>query len=99
MAFGLQYTVFDGAGSVPNGDPLQEGVVAVGGGSLQSAAITGSDKIRRFVRIFVDTDAFVTWGENPTALNDGTQGRAVAAGTDLFWHIEAGHKIAVIQRT
>jgi len=70
----LYFCVFEGAAEVATGDPIQEGVVTVQGSSTQSAVITGTGKKRRRVRVFTDTNCFVTWGENPTALNDGTEG-------------------------
>ena len=61
----LFISVWGGAGEVAMGDVLQEEVVAVGGGSLQSNIITGSG-VRQRVRLYSDTDCFVTWGNNPT---------------------------------
>jgi len=94
----LFFTVFLGAVEVAAGDPVQENVVTIGVGSLQSAVITGADRKRQRVRVFADTNCFATWGENPTAKNDGTSGRPLEAGSAEYFDIEAGHKIAVIER-
>ena len=95
----LFFAVFSGAVEVAAGDPIQEGVITVGAGSLQSAVITGTGKKRRRVRIFADSDCFATWGENPTALANGLDGRPLSAGSAEYFDIEAGHKIATIERT
>lgn len=94
----LFYTVFEGAAEVALGEVLQEGAVTIGAGSLTSAAITGSGRKRRRVRIMCDSNAFVTWGESPTALNDGTEGRPMSAEVAEYFDIESGFQIAVIER-
>lgn len=97
----LQYTVFETAGSTAQGDPIQEGVITIAGASDQSDVIVGSGNKRRSVRIAVDSDCWVTWGEDPTALTDGTAGRMMGTqvSTVEYFNIQSGHKIAVIQRT
>ena len=94
----LFFAVFLGAAEVAAGDPVQESTVDIGVASAQSAAITGTDRKRHRVRVFADINCFATWGENPTALNDGTSGRPLEAGSAEYFDIEAGHKIAVIER-
>ncbi len=96
----LYISVFADAGSTAHGDPLEEFVIAsVDGTSKQSQAIaSASGKPRRTVRIFSDVDAFVTWGEDPTALSTGAGGRAIGTENPEYWHIKAGDKIAVITR-
>lgn len=82
------------------GDPVQEMTVAVGAGSLQSDVIVpGDKKAWRRVRLFTDIDCFVTWGEDPTATNDGLSGRPMGAENPEVFTIESGKKIAVIERT
>ncbi len=82
------------------GKPIQEMAVAVGGSSTQSAAISGgNNKAMRRVRLFTDTDCFVHWGDDPTALNDGTAGRPLGAENPETFDIESGQKVAVIART
>lgn len=93
----LFITVWGGAGEVAMGDVLQEEVVAVGGGSLQSNVITGSG-VRQRVRLYSDTDCFVTWGSNPIAVGDGSSGRAMGADNPEYFEVNAGQKIAVIER-
>jgi hypothetical protein len=95
----LFFTVFLGAVETASGDPIQEDKVTIGAGSLQSTVIDGTGRKRRRVRVFADTNCFATWGESPTAKDDGTAGRALEAGSAEYFDIEAGHKIAVIERT
>ncbi len=95
----LQITVFEVAGSTALGDPLQEEIVAVGASSLTTAVIVGSGKKRRTVRLYTDTNCFVTWGATPTAKTDGTEGRMLGADNPEYVNIQAGHKVAVIERT
>ncbi len=95
----LFFAVFLGAVEVAAGDPVQENKVAIGVASAQSVVITGDGRKRQRVRVFADTNCFATWGENPTALADGTDGRPLEAGSAEYFDIEAGHKIATIERT
>ncbi len=95
----LFFTVFAGAVEVAAGDPIQEDEVNIGVASTQSAVIVGTGRKRHRVRVFADTNCFATWGENPVAKNDGTDGRALEAGSAEYFDIEAGYKIAVIERT
>jgi len=95
----LFFTVFSGAVEVAAGDPIQEDKVAIVVASTQSAAIVGTGRKRHRVRILADVDCFATWGENPVAKNDGTDGRPLVAGSAEYFDIEAGHKIATIERT
>ncbi len=94
----LFFAVFEGAVEVASGDPVQEDVILITAGSLQSAVIVGTGRKRQRVRILADTDCFATWGLNPTALGDGTDGRPLTAGSAEYFGIEAGHKIATIER-
>jgi len=93
----LFITVFRSAGSTAHNNPSQEEVVAIGAGSLQSGVITGA-RGRRTVRLYPDVDCFVTWGANPTALIDGTEGRAMGADNPEYFNISVGDRIATIQR-
>lgn len=95
----LQITVFEAAREVALGLPLQEMAVSVGVSSTQSAVITGPSRRVQRCRIMSDSDCWVTWGENPTALNDGTDGRMMGANNPEYFAIEAGWKVAVIERT
>lgn len=94
----LQITVFEEAKEVAFGLPQQEIVVTVGVASAQSATIVGSGRKVKRCRLVSDTDCWVTWGENPTALNDGTDGRMMGANNPEYFAIEAGWKVAVIER-
>lgn len=95
----LQFTVFEHANEVALGVPLQEGTIDIAGTSTQGAVIVGSNRRRRRVRIVCDSAAWVTWGENPTALSDGSEGRMMGAENPEYFDLEANHRIAVIQRT
>ena len=95
----LFFTVFLGAVEVAAGDPVQEDKVTIGVASAQTVVITRTGRKRLRVRVFADTNCFATWGENPTAKDDGTDGRPLEAGSAEYFDIEAGHKIAVIERT
>lgn len=95
----LQYTVFHNAGATAQGPVLNEGVIAIAGTSTASSdTVDGVTNEARRVRLFADTACFVTWGANPTALNDGSDGRMMAAESWEYVEIQANHKIAVIER-
>lgn len=94
----LYITVWDSAGSTALGDPLQEMAVTIGVASADSAAVTGVSKARKTVRLYADADCSVTWGAAPTAIADGTSGRAIGADNPEYFNIESGHIIAVITR-
>ena len=94
----LSITVFADAKEVLFDEPLQVLSVAVGGGSVQSSAITGSNNQIRHVRLFTDTDCFVLWGANPTAA-DFTDSIPLGAENPEVVGIKAGQLVAVIERT
>lgn len=95
----LFFCVFEGAGSVALGDPLQEAVISIGVSSTSSAdPIVGEKRLRRKVRLYADANCFVTWGTTPDAQPDGSDGRPLAADGAEYFDIEAGYKIAVIER-
>lgn len=97
----LQYTVFHNAGATAQGPVLNEDVLTISGTAAQSGAMhstaSPANQARR-VRIATDTDCWVTWGEDPTAVNDGTDGRMMFANSWEYVEIQANHKISVIQR-
>ena len=86
------------AKQVALGDPLQEFPVTIAGTSTKSTTISGSGRKKIRARLFADADCFVTWGEDPTALNNGNDGRPLGAENPEYFDIETGHKIAVIER-
>jgi len=98
MASTVYFCVFEGASEVALGDPIQEGIIDFSGGEAKSAAITGTKRIRRRVRIMADDDCFVAWGDGVTALNDGTLGRPMGSENPEYHDIEAGHTISAIAR-
>jgi len=94
----LQISVWDDAGEVALGPVLQEQVVTISGTSAAStSAIPGNNQTRR-VRLYADTDCYVTWGADPTALSDGSDGRMIGANNPEYFSINSGHKVAVIER-
>ena len=95
----LFISVFADATTTVLDKPIQQMVVTVGAGSLQSSAVTGSGKFKRLVRLYADADCFVEWGSDPTALTDGTAGMPVGADNPEFIGVRAGDIIATIERT
>lgn len=93
----LYIAVFDGAAEVALGDP-QEMTVTIAAGSTQSAVAAGPVNRGRRMRLFADADCYVTWGDNPTATNDGTSGRPLGAENPEYFAITTGQKVAVIER-
>lgn len=97
----MYYCVFEDAGAVAAGTPVQEGKVNIGAGSTQSSAISNGNrevKAKMIVRVFCDAKAFVTWGANPTAASDGSDGRPMGSENPEYFQVQAGHLLAVIQR-
>lgn len=98
----MQLTVWQSASEVALGDVIQEETVAITGTSTPSSAIVGSSRGRRRVRIFCDTDAWVTWGSaeggDPVADDSGVNGRMIGAGNPEYFDIESGYKVAVMSR-
>lgn len=97
----LFFCVFEGAAETASGDPIQEAkftIDSVSPSTIQSVAIIGSGKKRKRVRVFADGDCFVTWGSNPAAKNDGSDGRPVGAGVAEYFDIESEHKLSATDR-
>lgn len=97
----VQYTVWRSAAEVANGPVLNENVVAIGAGSVQSDDVVwpGNGNRGCRVRLAADADCWVTWGKNPTAENDGTGGRRMGAENPEYFDILANEKIATRERT
>ncbi len=100
----LYATVFRSAGAVASGDPSQEFPTPIAGTSTPSTvavmAVDEPKKRRYVVRILADEDCFLNWGEGtPVATADGNGGRAISAGVAEYFYVQAGHKLATIQRT
>ncbi|MGB0971935.1 MAG: hypothetical protein ACPGVG_13385 [Mycobacterium sp.] len=97
----LHFAVWNDAREVAIGPPEQEGAITFTTPSAQGAVIVPGDSAKKTlkrVRVICDADAWVTWGENPTAVADGTEGRMMGAENPEYYGIQAGHRIAVIQR-
>ena len=93
------FRVFAAASEVALGAPLQEGVITVADTSNESAVIVGGEGRKRHrIRIFTDTACFVTWGLNPNAQNDGSDGMPMAAESPEYIDVEAGMQLSVIER-
>lgn len=96
----LYFGVWGDARETLSGEPLQEGTVDIGAASTQSVAISGpaGRTVTRQVRLYADADCFVTWGSDPTALNDGSDGRPLGLDNPEVFNIASGLKLAVIER-
>jgi hypothetical protein len=95
----LYIAAFKDAKEVALGLPELEESVTYAGTSVQSTVLpTQNPGIDYRVRIFSDADCYVTWGENPTALQDGTSGRPIGASNPEYFSIKNGHRLAVIER-
>ena len=99
----LYYCVFNNAGATAQGPVLSEGVVSIAGTSTSSTSVMDpnaavANEARR-VRLFTDTNCFVTWGDSPTAVNDGSAGRPMTAESWEYVEIPANQKLAVISRS
>lgn len=93
----LFVTVWETAEAVALGDPLQEFQINIAATSTPSAAaIIGSPRRKRRIRLFADADCFVTWAETPVAVS--TASRPMGAENPEYFEIQAGQKIAVIER-
>lgn len=64
--------------------------VAIGGGSLQSAAF---NERTRFVRLYCDVACSLEFGVNPTAAANSC---SMGAGQTEYFGVQPGHKVAVI---
>jgi len=94
----LFVTVWEHAGEVAVGGPIQEFQVNIAATSTPSTEIIpGSPRRRRRIRLFADADCFVTWAATPVAVSSAS--RPLGAENPEYFEIEAGFKIAVIQRT
>lgn len=71
-------------------------VLAIGAGSVQSAAFNAST---RYIRVHTDAICAIAIDFNPTAANSGTQTERLAADQTEYFGVKAGMKIAVIQNT
>lgn len=78
------------AGSEPS---LAEQTVAIGAGSVQSAAFNAKT---RFIRLHTDAVCSYKFGSNPTAT--ATTPRMAANSTEYFG-VVPGDKVAIIQNT
>lgn len=93
----LYVTVWEVAAEVALGDPLQEFQVNIAATTTQSTeTIVGSDRRKRRIRVFPDSDCFVTWGLNPVATS--TTARPMGAENPEYFEIESDYKVAVIER-
>lgn len=97
----LQYTVYDNAAATPQGPVLAEGTLEIVGSSARTASAiypTGGNRAMA-VRISVDRDCFVNWGDaDVVATNDGAGGRLMFANSWEYPRITANQYIAVIEK-
>jgi hypothetical protein len=95
----LFIAAFKDAKEVALGLPALEEVVSYTTSSVQSSVLPVQNPgITYRVRIFSDADCFVTWGDDPTALVDGTAGRPIGANNPEYFAIDNGQRLAVINR-
>lgn len=95
----LFIAVFRASESVAAGPVLNEEAVDIGGVSTQSGVMdSGGTNRSCTVRVMADTNCFVTWGADPTAVIDGSEGRPMGAENPEYFFIKSDEKIAVIQR-
>ena len=69
--------------------------LAVGAASVQSAAFAARTSA---VMLFADEDCFVTFGDDPTALDDGSHMFLPANETRLV-KVRGGEKLAAVRRS
>lgn len=80
---------------VPYGIELATQSIAIGGGSVQSAAFDA--KTRLIVVTKIDADARIAIGPNPAAVAGGLgQTRYLKAGSEYAFAVDGGQKLAVI---
>ena len=93
----LFVTAWETAVEVALGDPLQEFQVNIAASSTPSTeTIIGDNKKSRRIRLFADANCFVTWGTTPVAVS--TASRPMGSENPEYFDIQAGYKIAVIER-
>jgi hypothetical protein len=73
--------------------PITVQSIAIGAGSVQSAAF---DKATTIVRIHTDATAWLAFGSNPTAAVGNASTIRMAANQTEFFGVAPGHKLAVI---
>lgn len=88
-------TVWESASEVALGDPIQFTSAEIGGAN--SAAISGSGRKRRRVRIYASAACWVKYGADPTATG-ATDAMAVGADNPEYIDMEAGHVLTAIAR-
>lgn len=91
----VSITVWEAAGSVAEGDPLQYTAATIDGGN--SAAIVGTGRKRRKCRLYAESDCWVQWGASPSA-TDGTDSVPLGADNPEYFDIEAGHSVSAVTR-
>lgn len=89
-------TVWHSAAEVALGDPVQFTVSIIDGAN--SAAITGTGRKRRRVRLLADADCFVAYGESPTA-TDGTDSMPLGLDNPEYIDMESGHVLTAVTRS
>ena len=88
-------TVFEHAGEVALGDPIQYTAAVIDG--VNSAVISGTNGKRRRVRVFAEADCWIKTGLNPTATG-GSDSIPLSISNPEYIDIEAGHVLTAITR-
>ncbi len=89
-------TVWDSAAEVACGDPVQFTSATIGG--ADSAAVSGSGKKRKRVRLYAEAACWVKYGASPTATG-ATDAMPLGADNPEYVDIEAGHVLTAIVRS
>lgn len=89
-------TVWDSAGEVALGDPVQFIVAVIDG--ARSAVITGSGRKRKRVRLLADADCFLKYGVPTVTATDGTDSMPLGADNPEYIDMEVGHELHAISR-
>lgn len=97
-----QFTVliWEDAKEVAVGLVVQQETLTISGVSQQTPAIIGTGGIPRHyrARLHAEANCFVQSGDDPTALNDYTQGMPLGAENPEYVDIQTGRRFAVIER-
>jgi hypothetical protein len=88
-------TVWEDAAEVALGDPIQFAAAVIGGAN--SAAVAGTGRKRRRVRLYAEAACWVKYGASPTATG-ASDSMPLSADNPEYVDIEAGHVLTAIAR-
>ena len=92
-------TVWDGANEVALGDPIQYATAIIDGANSDPITNSGSGKVKRRCRcrLYAESNAWVKFGDSPTATG-ASDSIALGADNPEYFDIEAGYIITAIMR-